>query len=104
MVEVERSRTDDRKPGFYREVGVVEMWRIDITRERREAAILDLQAPNGPAELPASAVLPLCTPDFVLEALELAVDGRIRDLDALIDREAAAPRGETEASEDGSDG
>ena len=104
VVEIERSRTDDRKPGFYREVGVVEMWRIDITRERREAAILDLQAPDGPAERPASAVLPLCTPEFVLEALELAVDGRIRDLDALIDREAAAPRAETEAMGDGSDG
>ena len=90
VIEVERSRTNDRKPDFYRELGVPEMWRIDITRARREVAILDLQAPDGPATRPASALLPLCTPDFVLEALELAIDGRIRDLDALIDRRAEA--------------
>ena len=96
VVEVERSRTNDRKPDFYREVGVVEMWRIDIRREDRKVEILDLQAPDGPAALPASAVLPLCTPEFVLEALELAVDGRIRELDALIDR-----RAETQALESG---
>lgn len=88
VVEVERSHGDETKPRFYREIGVPEMWRIDITRARREVAILDLQAEYGPAARPASAVLPLCTPDFVLEALELAIDGRIRDLDALIDRHA----------------
>ena len=88
VVEVERSHGDETKPRFYREIGVPEMCRIDITSDRGEVAILDLQAPNGPATLPASTVLPLCTPDFVLEALELAIDGRIRDLDALIDRRA----------------
>ncbi len=88
VVEVERSHGDEAKPRFYRELGVPEMWRIDITRARREVAILDLQAPDGPAARPASALLPLCTPDFVLDALELAIDGRIRDLDALIDRHA----------------
>ena len=88
VVEVERSRGDETKPRVYREIGVPEMWRIDITHSRREVAILDLQAPGGPAVLPASAVLPLCTPEFVLEALEFAVDGRIRDLDALVDRRA----------------
>ena len=90
VVEVERSHGDEAKPRFYREIGVAEMWRIDITRSRREAVLLDLQAPDGPAALPASALLPLCTQDFVLEALELAVDGRIRDLDTLIDRQAEA--------------
>ena len=90
VVEVERSRTDNRKPDFYREVGVAEMWRIDIRREDRKAEILDLQATDGPAALPASVLLPLCTPEFVLEALELAVDGRVRDLDALIDRRAGS--------------
>ena len=88
VVEVERSRGDETKPHFYREIGVPEMWRIDITHSRREVAILDLQALDGPAALPASAVLPLCTPEFVLEALEFAIDGRIRNLDALIDRRA----------------
>lgn len=66
------------------------MWRIDITRARREVDILDLQVPDGPAPLPASAVLPLCTVEFVLETLELAVDSPVRDLDALIDRRAEA--------------
>ncbi len=91
VVEVERSRGDEAKPRFYREIGVSEMWRIDISSARREVVILDLLASGEPAPLAASAVLPLCTPDFVLEALELAVDGRVRDLDALIDRRAGAP-------------
>ena len=93
VVEVERSRGDEAKPRFYRELGVPEMWRIDIADARREVVILNLQAPDGPAALSASTVLPLCTPDFVLEALELAVDGRIRELDALIDRRAETRRG-----------
>ncbi|MDE0408731.1 MAG: Uma2 family endonuclease [Alphaproteobacteria bacterium] len=96
VVEVERSRGDEAKPRFYRELGVPEMWRIDIADARREVVILNLQAPDGPTALSASTVLPLCTPDFVLEALELAVDGRIRELDALIDH-----RAETEAREAG---
>jgi len=94
VVEVEHSRGDEAKLRFYRELGVPEMWRIDIADARREVVILNLQAPDGPAALSASTVLPLCTPDFVLEALELAVDGRIRELDALIGRQA-----ETEARE-----
>ncbi len=104
VVEVERSRGDETKPRFYREAGVPEMWRIDITRARRDAVILDLQAPDGPAARPVSAVLPLCAPAFVLEALELAVDGRIRGLDALIDREAEAqePQARAGAREAGS--
>ena len=41
VVEIERSRGDGTKARFYREIGVPEMWRIDITRSRREVAILD---------------------------------------------------------------
>ncbi|MCY3669772.1 MAG: hypothetical protein OXH14_01665, partial [Alphaproteobacteria bacterium] len=50
----------------------------------REAAMLDLQAPDGPAELASSTVLPPATPSFVLTALELAVRRRLGELDALI--------------------
>ena len=95
VVEIERNRGDEAKPRFYREIGVSEMWRIDITRARREVVILDLLASGEPAPLAASAVLPLCTPDFVLEALELAVDGRVRDLDALIDRRRTPDAGDS---------
>ena len=90
VVEIERSRGDGAKPLFYREIGAREMWRLDIRREGRKAEIVDLQAPGGPKDLAASAVLPLCTPGFVLEALELARLGLVRDLDALIDRQAEA--------------
>ena len=84
VIEVERSRGDAAKPLFYRRLGVPEMWRLDISGNTREAAMLDLQAPDGPEELTASAMLPPADPAFVLEAVELAVDGRLDELDALI--------------------
>ena len=87
VVEVEPSRGEEAKSRVCRELGVFEMWCIDITRARREGAILDLNAPEGTAPLPASTVLLLCIPDFVLEPLKLAIDGLIRDLDALVDRQ-----------------
>ena len=85
VVEVERSRGDERKPDFYRRLGVPEMWRLDISGNTREALMIDLQAADGPAELSVSRVLGPATPAFVLEALELAVEGRRRDLDALVE-------------------
>ena len=91
VVEVERSHGDGRKPGFYREVGVREMWRLDSRPDGREMDILDLQAPDGPVKRTTSSVLPLCTPAFVLEALEPASRGRLTELDALIARHAATP-------------
>ena len=96
VIEVERSRGDGRKPGFYREVGAREMWRLDIGPDGRQMDILDLQAPDGPALLAASSVLPLCTPAFVLEALEPASRGRLAELDALIARSAETPAPEDE--------
>ncbi len=84
VVEVERSPGDRDKPAFYRRLGVPEMWRIDISGNTREALMLDLQAPPGPAELELSTVLPGAGPDFVLEALDLAIRDRLGELDALI--------------------
>ena len=84
VIEVERSRGDADKPLFYRRLGVPEMWRIDISGNTREAVMLDLQAPGEPETMSASAVLPPAEPAFVLEAVELAVDGRLDELDALI--------------------
>ena len=84
VIEVERSRGDAAKPLFYRRLGVPEMWRIDISGNTREATMLNLQAPDGPEAMTASAVLPPADPTFVLEAMELAVDGRLDELDALI--------------------
>lgn len=60
------------------------MWRIDISGNVREAVMLNLQAPGGPAELESSAVLSGATPAFVLEALALAIRRRFPELDALI--------------------
>ena len=100
VVEVERSHGDDAKPGFYRELGVPEMWRIDVGKDRRvEVEILDLRAEGGPALLDASTVLPLCTPAFVAEALGPALRGRLSALDALI-REAQEAEVSREAARD----
>ena len=84
VIEVERSRGDGDKPAFYRRLGVREMWRLDIASETAEATMLDLLVPAGPSALERSVVLPRATPALVLEALELAVDNRRRELDALI--------------------
>lgn len=84
VIEVERSSGDDDKPLAYRRLGVPEMWRIDISGNVREAVMLNLQAPGGPAELESSAVLSGATPAFVLEALALAIRRRFPELDALI--------------------
>ncbi|MCY4500705.1 MAG: Uma2 family endonuclease [Alphaproteobacteria bacterium] len=84
VIEVERSPGDRDKPAFYRRLGVPEMWRIDISGNTREALMLDLQAPHSPAELELSKVLPGAGPDFVLEALGLAIQDRLDELDTLI--------------------
>ena len=84
VIEVERSSGDGDKPLAYRRLGVPEMWRIDISGNVREAVMLDLQAPDGPAELESSIVLPGATPAFVLEALALAIRRQFPELDALI--------------------
>lgn len=93
IIEVERSRGDDDKPHFYRRLGVLEMWRLDISGNKREAIMLDLLAPDGPVERSSSAVLPPAGPVFVLDALELAADNRLAELDALIATLLAGDRG-----------
>ena len=95
VIEVERSHGDAGKPAFYRALGVPEMWRLDIGRDRRlEAEIIDLQAEDAPELLTGSFVLPLCTPSFVAGAVAVASRGRFAELDALIAeaREADASR------------
>jgi len=84
VIEVERSSGDGDNPLAYRRRGVPEMWRIDIAGNVREAVMLDLQAPDGPADLESSIVLPGATPAFVLEALALAIRRQFPELDALI--------------------
>lgn len=87
VIEVERSQGDETKPLAYRRLGVPEMWRIDIAGNTREAVMLDLLAPDGPSIIACSAVLPGATPAFVLDAMELATQGRFAELEALISTE-----------------
>ncbi len=84
VIEVERSRGDADKPAFYRRLGAAEMWRLDIAGNRREALMLDLQAAGGPETLAASRLLEPASPAFLLEALELAVENRLSELEAAI--------------------
>ena len=85
VIEVERSRGDADRPAFYRRLGVTEMWRLDISGSTREVVMLDLKAPREPEVLAASRVLEPATPAFVLNALELAVESRLSELEAAID-------------------
>ncbi|MCY3753410.1 MAG: Uma2 family endonuclease [Alphaproteobacteria bacterium] len=96
VIEVERSRGDADKPAFYRRLGAAEMWRLDISGNTREAVMLDLQAPRGPEVLEASRVLAPATPAFVLDALELAVENRLSELEAAIDARIRSAREEAD--------
>lgn len=87
VLEVERSHVDRGKPSFYRDLGVAEMWRLDVSESGGDdVSFLDLQAPGGPAPTRFGIVLPGATPEFILEALGLATRRRYRELDALLDR------------------
>ena len=87
VVEVERSHGDACKPRFYRDIGVPEMWRIDVVGEALTVEFLDLQAEDEPRPVAGSALLPLCTRAFVLEGLALArVSVNLDDLDDLVRR------------------
>ena len=46
VVEVERNHGDRRKPIFYQEIGVPEMWRLELGPDGLEIEILDLKAPG----------------------------------------------------------
>ena len=73
VVEVERTHDDAGKPAVYRDLGVAEMWRIDV---RREAAlsveILALPDPGGVRTAGRSVVLPGLTPSVIGQALTMA--------------------------------
>ncbi len=91
VVEVERSNANPGKPAIYRSIGAAEMWRLDLDDGGSlQVRILDLQATGSPAPLEVSAVLPLCTPDFIREAVQLAARGRRGELNAMIAEAKAA--------------
>lgn len=85
VIEVERNRSDADRPAFYRRLGAAEMWRLDMSRDARDAVMLDLQALRGPGMLEVSRVLAPARPAFVLDALELAAENRLSELEAAID-------------------
>ncbi len=90
VVEVERSHGDENKPWFYRDLGVPEMWRLDVDRnDNVSIEFLALQAESGPAPMDASTLLPLCTREFVQEVILPASRGRRAELRGIIARAAA---------------
>lgn len=76
-VEVERTHGDAGKPDVYRDLGVTEMWRIDVSREPAlTVEILELQCPGGWRPVDRSTVLPGLTPALIARVLETAdMDG-----------------------------
>ena len=89
VIEVERCHGDEGKAEFYRELGVPEMWRIDAGSDGLEIEFIDLQTESGMEHMTGSAQLPLCTREFVMEALPLAARARRDGLQTLIERAAA---------------
>ena len=72
-MEVERSHGDAGKPDIYRDLGVAEMWRIDMPRPGSFAVeILDLQRPGGVEAIDRSALLPGLTPVLITRTLQAA--------------------------------
>ena len=96
VVEVDYTSASADKPAFYRSLRIPEMWRLRWSGPGQESAptveILDLQAEDGPeTKRAASALLPLCTPAFVVAALP-AAQGNDRDaLDALVAEATGQP-------------
>ena len=80
VVDVEMTSGDDCKPGRYRELGVSEMWRVDVLGDGLFVEFLNLQAPQGPNEVVESDVLPGATREFIVRALDLARALRYQEL------------------------
>ncbi len=97
VVEVDFTSASANKPAFYRSLGIPEMWRLrwsgPESAEALTVEILDLQAEAGPeTKRAASALLPLCTPEFVVAALPAARGGDWEALDALVAEAVAAAK------------
>ena len=77
VVEVERTHGDTGKPDIYRALGVIEMWRIDRSRDQTLAVeILDLQRPEGWRAVDTSGILSGLTPELIARTLRAAdIDG-----------------------------
>ena len=84
VIEVERVWGDESRPDIWREVGVREMWRFDKVGNGLSVDILDLQAEGGSTSVEASAVLPLCTLQFILDGVDFGRRGDHAGLSALV--------------------
>ena len=73
VVEVERTHGDSGKPDVYRALGVIEMWRIDRSRDKPPSVeILELQHPVGWRVVGRSTVLPGLASALIVQVLETA--------------------------------
>ena len=71
VVEVEHTHYAAQKRQLCRELGMVELWEVGTRHARRPPAIVELQAPEGPRELAASALIPGVRPENLRRALEV---------------------------------
>ncbi len=97
VVEVERAHGDSGKPDVYRDLGVAEMWRVDLSRNQElSVEFLELQHPEGWRAVDQSGVLPGLTPELVARILETAYIDGAADIAGLL---AAAGVGREEPRE-----
>ena len=100
VVEAERSHGAAARPDVYRDLGAIEMWRIDARRwPVLTVEILDLQCPGGVRAVDYSAVLPGLTPALIVRALDEARRDGAEVIPGLlavagVGREALAPGAE----------
>lgn len=95
VVEINVSHTDEGKPGWYRRLGVTELWAVAAGKspDWLELEFLDLQAPGGAVALRESKVIPGAQPADVKDGLRMlqdvstpAMEGSRRIADAFAQR------------------
>ena len=87
-VEVEHTHYDSAKRDIYRRAGVLELWEFATAPAGGEAAIVDLQAPDGPRPVVGSTLVPGVHADGLDGALRV-----LREIGGLVEFSFAAARG-----------
>lgn len=87
-IEVEHTHYESAKRDIYRRAGVLELWEFATAPAGGAAAIIDLQAPDGPRPVAESSLIPGVHADGLDHALRV-----LREIGGLVEFSFAAARG-----------